>query len=70
MPDILCKYCIEHGQGRKWYLNLRNYAKELVEEEPERRELIIEYLKGYEGEIGSESYKGTAFRFKKPQYSQ
>jgi len=24
----LCDYCLQHGAGRKWFLNIRNYTKE------------------------------------------
>lgn len=28
----MCKFCLKHGAGRKWYENVRNYSKELYEE--------------------------------------
>ena len=26
----MCKYCVEHGEGKKWYLNAKNYSNELL----------------------------------------
>ena len=28
---IICKWCQEHGAGKKWYLNAKNYLKETAE---------------------------------------
>jgi len=29
----MCEFCIEHGEGKKWYLEMKNYADELLYEE-------------------------------------
>jgi ferredoxin len=29
----VCEFCIRHGEGKKWYLQMKNYAKELLMEE-------------------------------------
>ena len=29
----MCEFCAEHGEGKKWYLQMKNYAKELLHEE-------------------------------------
>jgi ferredoxin len=29
----MCKFCTEHGEGKKWYLQIKNYADELLYEE-------------------------------------
>jgi NAD-dependent dihydropyrimidine dehydrogenase PreA subunit len=29
----MCEYCIEHGEGQKWYLQMKNYAEELLYED-------------------------------------
>ena len=26
----MCDYCVQHGAGKRWYLNARNLSKELV----------------------------------------
>jgi ferredoxin len=29
----MCEFCTQHGEGKKWYLQMRNYANELLHEE-------------------------------------
>ncbi len=29
----MCQFCTEHGEGKKWYLEIKNYADELLFEE-------------------------------------
>ena len=29
----MCEFCTEHGEGKKWYLQMKNYARELLYEE-------------------------------------
>jgi len=29
----MCEFCTEHGEGQKWYLQMKNYANELLYEE-------------------------------------
>jgi len=29
----MCEFCTEHGEGKKWYLHMKNYADELLHEE-------------------------------------
>ncbi|MBD3325039.1 4Fe-4S dicluster domain-containing protein [candidate division KSB3 bacterium] len=30
---IMCEFCTKHGEGKKWYLEMKNYAEELLYEE-------------------------------------
>jgi len=30
----MCRYCVEYGDGNKWYLNPKNYTAELSEAPP------------------------------------
>lgn len=39
----MCEFCAEHGEGKKWYLQMKNYAKELLQEE------LSQYKKGIVG---------------------
>lgn len=32
----MCEFCIEHGEGEKWYLQAKNYSEELFNEERKR----------------------------------
>ena len=39
----MCEFCTEHGEGKKWYLQMKNYAKELyLEELSADRKKIVE----------------------------
>jgi ferredoxin len=29
----MCEFCAKHGEGKKWYLQMKNYANELLHEE-------------------------------------
>jgi len=29
----MCEFCLEHGEGKKWYLQMKNYSKELLHAE-------------------------------------
>jgi NAD-dependent dihydropyrimidine dehydrogenase PreA subunit len=29
----MCEFCTEHGEGKKWYLQMKNYAEELLHEQ-------------------------------------
>jgi ferredoxin len=29
----MCEFCTEHGEGKKWYLEMKNYAEVLLQEE-------------------------------------
>jgi NAD-dependent dihydropyrimidine dehydrogenase PreA subunit len=29
----MCEFCTKHGEGKKWYLEMKNYAEELLHEE-------------------------------------
>ncbi len=29
----MCEYCTEHGEGKKWYLQMKNYSDELLHQE-------------------------------------
>jgi Pyruvate/2-oxoacid:ferredoxin oxidoreductase delta subunit len=35
----MCEFCKEHGEGKKWYLNVKNYAQDLLSD-IKRREFI------------------------------
>ena len=47
----MCRFCTEHGEGKKWYLDIKNYADELLYEElsSDEKEIVgvttrVEYL--------------------------
>ena len=51
----MCRFCAEHGAGKKWYLNVKNYVDDLVKNDTERREFL-------ENAVGPME-KTSAFRY-------
>jgi len=37
----MCEFCTEHGEGKKWYLQMRNFSEELLREELDRQQAGI-----------------------------
>ncbi len=61
----MCRYCLQYGDGKKWYLNPKNYSDEMINSELTKvkmEDLMIGQLLGLKGtmrEVGT-----TAQRFK------
>ncbi len=49
----MCQWCVEHGEGKKWYLNTKNYiTKELFDSKEEiRRVCPTAAFKTYPSEV-------------------
>src|SRR3972149_568633 len=48
----MCEFCVQHGEGKKWYLEAKNYSEELLNEE--RKRYIVDFLENEEkGVVGS-----------------
>lgn len=43
----MCEFCIQHGDGKKWYLQAENYAGDLVDDVA-RREFVIDFVTGFD----------------------
>ena len=50
----MCEFCTEHGEGKKWYLQMKNYAGELLHEElsSEKKDIVkattrVEWIDGF-----------------------
>ena len=41
----MCEFCIKHGEGEKWYLNVKNYSQDLVND-IERRVFVRKFFYG------------------------
>lgn len=39
----MCEFCVKHGQGKKWYLQAKNYAEDLLSDLG-RRNFIIDFF--------------------------
>ncbi len=40
----MCQFCIKHGEGKKWYLQAKNYAEDLLSD-LRRRNFILNFFK-------------------------
>ena len=43
----MCEFCLKHGEGKKWYLQAKNYADDLLTD-IRRREFIKDFMAGHE----------------------
>ncbi len=43
----MCEFCVQHGDGQKWYLAMKNYSRELMDQDG-RVEYMIEFANGFE----------------------
>ena len=51
----MCEFCHEHGEGKKWYLQAKNYSQELWNEE--RKRMTAEFFERWE-ENAATSFSG------------
>jgi len=42
----MCQFCVEHGEGERWYLQASNYAFDL-ESDLRRRQYIVDFVSGF-----------------------
>lgn len=52
----MCKFCIQHGDGKKWYLSGKNYIKKLAASNG-RESFITDFFKNYEYNYRKNVYK-------------
>jgi ferredoxin len=43
----MCQFCVEHGEGKRWYLEAENYALDL-NSDLARRDYVVEFISGFE----------------------
>ncbi len=43
----MCQFCVEHGEGKRWYLQAEHYAADL-ESDLERRRYVVHFIDGFE----------------------
>lgn len=38
----MCEFCTKHGEGKKWYLQMKNYSQELLHAElsPQQKKIV------------------------------
>jgi ferredoxin len=49
----MCEFCTQHGEGKKWYLNMENYSRDLLEQDG-RREYMTGFLNTFEQRVPPE----------------
>lgn len=42
----MCRFCVEHGEGERWYLQAQNYAYDL-DSDLRRREYVVGFVEGF-----------------------
>jgi len=42
----MCKFCTQHGDGKKWYLQAENYSEDL-RSDLRRREMMLDFVKDF-----------------------
>jgi NAD-dependent dihydropyrimidine dehydrogenase PreA subunit len=48
----MCQFCVEHGEGKKWYLQAKNYSAELINEE--RKRFMADFFENIERMVRDE----------------
>ena len=43
----MCQFCVEHGEGKRWYLQAQNYALDL-NSDLARRDYVVRFISGFE----------------------
>jgi ferredoxin len=46
----MCEFCTQHGEGKKWYLTMENYSKDLLNQN-QRRKYAVEFVNGFEKRV-------------------
>ncbi len=43
----MCQFCVEHGEGKRWYLQAQNYSADL-NSDLERRAYVVKFISGFD----------------------
>jgi len=43
----MCQFCVEHGEGKRWYLEASNYAFDL-DSDLRRRGYVVDFVRGFD----------------------
>jgi len=57
----MCQFCVEHGEGKRWYLQARNYAFDL-DSDLKRREYVVDFVSGFDEMRANAIAFGELFR--------
>lgn len=61
----MCQFCVQHGDGKTWYLQAENYVADL-EADLERRGYMIDFVQGF-GQMRSRAQVATRLLDKAPR---
>ena len=62
----MCEFCVSHGEGKKWYENVRNYTLELFES-VNSEEGLRDYFKDFYRAISVEPARGYKWKRRFPR---
>lgn len=62
----MCEFCIKHGEGKKWYENMRNYSEEVFHQVNSEAN-IREYLAGFYHSLTVEVDQAYAWKKRFPR---
>jgi len=51
----MCEFCTQHGEGKKWYLTMRNYSRELLAQDGR-----AQYMQDFLNNFGERTVKAIA----------
>lgn len=57
----MCEFCTQHGEGQKWYLTMRNYSRELWDQQG-REEFADRFMAYFEEKFGKPVARLDALR--------
>ncbi|NTU71673.1 MAG: 4Fe-4S binding protein [Coriobacteriia bacterium] len=43
----MCQFCVEHGEGKRWYLQAENYSADLASD-LSRRQYMVDFISGFD----------------------
>ena len=43
----MCEFCVQHGDGKKWYLQAENYAADITHDTA-LREFVVDFVTGFD----------------------
>jgi ferredoxin len=58
----MCNFCVQHGDGKRWYANARNYAFDL-RSDLRRRGYLVDFVRGFERNRRAANAGLAALRF-------
>jgi ferredoxin len=57
----MCQFCVEHGEGKRWYLQAQNYSADL-NSDLERRAYVVKFISGFDTMRAQAVTAGEVFR--------